>query len=60
MNIESLIANETSVGSLARAQSDMFGVILTFWPIQATFVAKEPLCDLGIPSRALITLLRVI
>ena len=30
------------------------------WPIQAAFVGGEPLCDLGIPSWALITIFRVI
>ena len=28
-----------------------------FWPIQAGFAAKEPLCDVGIHSWALVTLL---
>ena len=32
-------------------ERDIFGVILgVFWPIQKTFVVREPLCDLVIPS----------
>ena len=34
-----------------RAERDVLCMILgVFWPIQATFVAGEPLCDVGIPS----------
>ena len=41
----------TSVGSSDRAECDIFGGDFgDFWPIQATFVVGEPLCDVGIPS----------
>ena len=55
---EWLVANVTSLGSPARAKHDIFGMILDiFWSIQANFVVRgEPLCDLGIPSWALISL----
>ena len=60
MKIEWLIADETVVGSLdraerdvgppARAKRDIFLVILdVFWPIQATFMAGNPLCDVRFP-----------
>ena len=57
-----LITNITSVQSLDRAEREILvGVSLDrFWPIQDTFVAGEQLCELGIPSGALITLLRII
>ena len=43
--------NITSVGSPARAEHDVLGVILgVFLPIQATFVFEEPVCDVGTPS----------
>ena len=55
-----LIVNVTSVGS-PDTEGEMLGVSLDgFWPIQDTFVTGEPLCDVGIPSEALITLLRII
>ena len=40
----------TSVGSPDRAERAILGMILgVFWPIQAVFVAREPLCDVGTP-----------
>ena len=36
-----------------------FGLAL-FWQIQVVFMVREPLGDVGTPSRALISLLRVI
>ena len=51
MKIEGLIADMTSVGSPARAERDILGVILdVLWPIQSAFVARVPLCDVGVPS----------
>ena len=48
----------TPVESPDRAEYEMddFGL---FWPIQAAFVVGEPLCDVGTPSSALISLFRV-
>ena len=61
MNMELLIADVTFVGSPARAECELLGMILdVFWPVQLAIVVGEPLCDLRIPSWALIrTLLRV-
>ena len=48
MKKEGLIANETSVGSPDRVERDVFGGDFRgFWPIQATFVLGELLCDLS-------------
>ena len=61
MEIEWLIADETSVRSPTRAGHDILGMVfLVFWSVQATFVVEEPLCGAEIPFRALITLLRAI
>ena len=44
MKTEWLVANVTPVGSAARAEIDILGMILDiFWPIQAVFVVREPL-----------------
>ena len=53
-----LVANETSDGSLDRAEHDILGMALNVF--LASSVAREPLCDLGISSWALTTLLRII
>ena len=54
MNVEGLVVHVTSVGSPARAEHEILGILLhVFRPIQATFVVREALCDLEIPSRAL-------
>ena len=51
MKIKGVAANETFVGSLDRVEPDILWMILgVFWPIQATFVAGESLCDVRIPS----------
>ena len=52
MKIEGMIVNETSVGSPARAERDILGVIVDVCLlIQAAFVVREePVCDLGIHS----------
>ena len=51
MKIERSVSNVAAVGSSDRAERDILGVILNFfWPIQATVVVREPLCDAGIPS----------
>ena len=56
-----LVANETSVGSPDRTERGIFGLILEdFLPIQAVFVIREPLCILGMPSWARLTLLSVV
>ena len=61
MKIGGLVADVTSVGPPARAERETLGVIWDiFWPIEAAFVVGEPLCDLKIPSWALITLRRVL
>ena len=51
MKIEWLVTNVTPVGPLDRARRATyfvgdFGWAL-WWPIQAVFVAEEPLCDVG-------------
>ena len=44
MKVEWLITDMTAAGSPARAESEHFWVILdVFWPIEANFVAREPL-----------------
>ena len=51
MKIEWAVTDLTPVGSSDRAGCDSFGMILdSFWAIQATFVAGEPLCDVRPPS----------
>ena len=51
MKIEWLVANEISVGSPARVEHGIFGVIFdVFWLIQAAFMVGEPICDVRIPS----------
>ena len=50
MKIEWAVANVTSATSPDRAERAIHGVILGFLPVQATFVVKEPLCDVGILS----------
>ena len=61
MNIEWSVADVIPVRFTARAKRDILGMILdVFWPIKAAFVVGEPLCDVAIPSRDLITLLRIV
>ena len=51
MKIECLATIVTAVGSPDRAERAIWGVILNiFWPIQATFVVREPRCDVRTPS----------
>ena len=51
IEIERLITSITDSGSPARAESELFWVILdVFRKIQAEIVAGEPFCDLEIPS----------
>ena len=53
MKIEWLVADVTAVGSVDIAEHAISGVILAervFWPIQAVFVVRVPLCNLGPPS----------
>ena len=50
MKIEWLVADVIAVRSPDRAEGAILGVILDiFWPIQATIVIREPLCDIRIP-----------
>ena len=54
MKIEWMVTDVTAVRSPDRAERAILGVILAgrffdFWPIQATFVVGEPLCDVGTP-----------
>ena len=50
MKIEWFVTDETAVGSPNRAERAILGVILgVFWSIQAVFVVREPLYDVGIP-----------
>ena len=57
--MECFIVNEKSAGSPARAERGILGVVYgVFGTIQALFVVGQPLCDVGVPSQALITLLR--
>ena len=63
LKIKWVIANVTAVGSPNRAERAILGRILAgalFWIVQAVFVVREPLCDVGTSSCALISLLRVI
>ena len=61
MKIECLIADVTSVGSLARLKHTILGMILNiFWLLQPAIAVGQPHCDLGTLSWALITLIRVI
>ena len=56
-----MIADVTAVGSPTRSESAVFVSFFdVFWPIWATFVVGEPLCDLETPSRVLKTLVRII
>ena len=51
MKTEWLVTNVTSVGSTDRAERAIFlGFLGIFRPIQAVFVAGEPLFDVGISS----------
>ena len=51
MKTERLATVVTAVGLHDREERDIFGILLgVFWPIQATFVIRESLCDVGIPS----------
>ena len=51
MKIEWLITNVIAIRSPARGESALFWVVFGgFWPIQVAGVAREPLCDLEIPS----------
>ena len=51
---EWLVTDVTVVGSPDRRERDILGMIwCVFWPIQATFVVREPLCYVGIPSWAI-------
>ena len=52
----------TAAWSPDKVEHAISGVILAglFLPIQAAFVGREPVCDIGSPSLALIILLRVI
>ena len=52
MKIKWLVADVTAVGSPDIEERAIWGRILAergFWPIQAVFVAGEPLCDVGTP-----------
>ena len=63
MKIEWFITSVTAVESLDRAERAILGGILVgrfFLPIQAIFVVGEPLCDVGTPSRTVVTLLRAV
>ena len=49
--MEWLVTDVTAVVYPERAERGIFEVILgIFWPIQASFVAGEPVCVVGIPS----------
>ena len=53
MKIEGFVANVTAVGCPDREERSILEVILAlrfFWPIQAIFVVRETLCDVGTPS----------
>ena len=62
MRIEWLVVDVPAVGSPDRVTCYFvgdFGLAL-FWETQAVFIGGEPLCDVGIPSKALIGLFRII
>ena len=55
MKTEWLVADVTDVGPIDRAERGTcyFGGVCgwaCFWPIQDTFLAAEPLCDVGTSS----------
>ena len=51
LKIEWLVADVAPVVSPDRAERDILEMILdVYWPIQATFVVGESLCDVGLPS----------
>ena len=52
MKIKRFVVDVTAVGSPDRAEHAILRMILTvfFWPIQAVFVVREPLCGVGTPS----------
>ena len=51
MKTEWLVAGVTTVGSPDRVERAILGMVLgVFWSIQAIFVVREPLCDVGTPS----------
>ena len=51
MKIEWIVVYVTPVVSPDRVECDILLMILgAFWPIEATFVVREPLCDVGTPS----------
>jgi hypothetical protein len=51
MKRKCLISNVTAVDSLARAESEIFWVILdVFWGIQGAIVVGQPLSDLEMSS----------
>ena len=60
MKTEWLSTNVTAVRSPVRAKSNIFRWFWLFWPIQAVFVVKQPLCDLETLFWALNTLLWII
>ena len=51
MKLEGLFPDVTPVGSPVRAEREILGTILDIYlPIPATFVVREPVCDVGTPS----------
>ena len=50
MKIKGLSVNVTSGGSLPEGNVIFWCGFGFFWPIQATFVVREPCCDLEFPS----------
>ena len=51
LKIDWIVADVTPVGSPARAERDILGMLLdVFWPIEAHFVGGGPLYDVGIHS----------
>ena len=53
MEIEWLVADVTAFGASDIEERAIFGGgfgLVLFWPIQAVFVVREPLCGVGPPS----------
>ena len=51
MKVEWLVVDSSAVGSLISAESEELRVTsAVFWPMRATFLIGEPLCDLETPS----------
>ena len=61
MKIKWLVTNVTAIGGPVRVEIGSFWVILdNFRPVKAAIVGGESLCDVGMPSCGLKTLLMIV